>query len=194
MRRDALKSLMESRGLKVADLARGSGIKATTLYSYFSGKSSSLTTKTEQDIADYLGVTIGELYKPEKPSLIPLVGKIGAGAIVYPCEGEDSVMGYVKAPPGLSPDGLIALEVDGYSMPPFKPGHKIFASTTRMTDPRDCINEMCIVQVKHGPRLFKILRKGYERGTFNLDSLDGAPPMENVEIEWAAVVEGASFT
>lgn len=152
-----------------------------------------MTTKTEQKLAEFFGVSISQLYNSDTSATVPLAGKIGAGAIVYPFEGEEGAMGYVEAPPGLPSKGLIAYEIDGYSMPPFKPGHKVFANAERIGDPKDCIGDMCIVQIKNGARMFKILRKGYEPGTFNLDSLDGAPPIENAILEWAARIEGADF-
>lgn len=192
-RRKALRAFMASRGLSAAGWAKSAGIPASTLQSFLQGRSQSLRGENEQLLAAAIGVSVTQMYESDSVNLVPLVGKIGAGAIVIPFDGDEGVMGYVEAPPDTASKGLIAYEIDGFSMPPFKPGHKVFARGDCGAVADECLNDMCIVQIENGPRLFKILRKGYEPGTFNLESLDGEPPIENARLAWVAPVIGATF-
>lgn len=186
---------MARKQLTVAEMARLTGVKATTIYSFLDGKSDSFTGRTEKKIADGLSVTVNDLYAENKNTSVPLAGKIGAGAMVNPFDGETSAMGYVEPPPGMKAEGLEAFEIEGYSMPPFKPGHKVFIDVSHSVSPQSLIGEMCIVQVRNGPRYFKVLRRGYDAGHYNLESLaHGEPTIENVEIDGAAKIVGADFT
>jgi hypothetical protein len=148
---------------------------------------------TEQLLAAAMGVSVSQMYENAGSTLVPVVGRIGAGAIVNPFEGDESAMEYVAAPPTIEARDVVAYEIEGFSMPPFKPGNKVFARRDDAGIPENCLNEMCIVQVRDGPRLFKILRRGYEAGLFNLHSLSGEQPLDDVPVEWAARVVGATF-
>jgi transcriptional regulator with XRE-family HTH domain len=194
-RRKAFRAFMDARGLTPSDISRQTGVAATTIYSFLDGKSDSFTGRTEKKIADGLGITVNDLYQENKNVLVPLAGKIGAGAMVNPFDGETSTMGYVEPPPGMKSDGLEAFEIEGFSMPPFKPGHKVFINVQQIAAPESLIGEMCIAQIKNGPRYFKVLRRGYDAGHFNLESLaHGEPLIENVELDGVAKIIGASFT
>lgn len=192
-RRQALRAFMEARGLSAAGWAKKAGIPASTLQSFLQGRSQSLRGENEQLLAAAIGVSVSQMYDGEEINLVPLVGKIGAGAIVYPFEGDDSAMEYVAAPPTIEAVDVVAYEIEGYSMPPFKPGNKVFARRDDRGIPEDCLQEMCIVLTRDGRQLFKVLRRGYSPGRFNLHSLDGEPPIEDIELEWAARVVGATF-
>lgn len=192
-RRRALKTFMEARGLSAAGWAIKAGIPPSTLQSFLQGRSQSMRGSAEQLLASAVGVSVTQMYENQKTPSVPVVGRIGAGAIIYPITGDEGAMNYVEAPPTIDPKDVVAYEIEGFSMPPFKPGNHIFASKRDAGSPDDMLNEMCIVQVSDGPLLFKILRKGYEAGKFNLHSLNGEPPIEDQAIEWVARVVGATF-
>lgn len=54
----------------------------------------------------------------------------------------------------------------------------------------DCsqyLNKLCVVSIKDGPTMLKILKKGYAPGRFNLLSYN-ASMIEDVELKWCAKV------
>jgi lambda repressor-like predicted transcriptional regulator len=192
-RRAALRVFMEARGLSAAGWAKKAGVPASTLQSFLQGRSESLRGQTEQLLAVALGVTVSQMYDSPEINLVPVVGRIGAGAIVLPFEGDQEAMDYVAAPPTIEAKDVVAYEIEGYSMPPFKPGNRVFARRDDCGIPDDCLQQMCIVKLTDGRQLFKIVRRGYSDGRYNLHSLDGEPPIEDVTLEWAARVVGATF-
>lgn len=193
-RRGAFKAFLEGRGLTAPQIYKLTKVPASTIYSFLDGKTDSFTGRTEKKIADALGVTVSDLYQEGRVNLVPLAGRIGAGAIVHPFDGENSTMGYVEPPHGITPEGVEAYEIEGFSMPPFKPGHRVFIDTSNVNSPETLLGEMCIVQIANGPRYFKVLRRGYADGRFNLESLaHGEPLIEDVILEWATQIIGATF-
>ena len=48
--------------------------------------------------------------------------------------------------------------------------------------PEDLLNAPCLVDTADGQRLFKRLRRGYTPGRYNLESWDGSPIIEDVEV------------
>jgi hypothetical protein len=54
--------------------------------------------------------------------------------------------------------------------------------------PDDCLNRLCIVKLANdGPILVKELHRGYQPNRYLLASWN-APPIEDVDLEWAAAV------
>lgn len=143
-------------------------------------------------LARYLSVDAVDLMADPAP-LVPIVGKVGAGARVFPI--DDHAMGdgleMVPCPRGLNPDTTVAVLVDGDSMPPMESGWVLFYSRQHEAPGFDVIGHLCVVKVANdGPTLVKQVRRGYSPGRFNLISTNGAP-IEDVELEWAARVRSA---
>jgi transcriptional regulator with XRE-family HTH domain len=184
-RRRAFFSTLQDRGLTVAELARRSGIPPSTLYSYRDGKAQSLNGINQEKIASALNMTVDELFReaPQSTREIGVWGKIGARAEVYPLSDYASAPMYeVALPPTLDPgEEYVAFEIEGFSMPPAEPGWVVLFRKIEAR-PEDLINSPVLVDTKDGRRLFKRLRRGYEDGLYNLESWDGSPLMENVEI------------
>lgn len=176
---------MQAESLTPADVARRSGVAVTTLYSYLSGKSQSLRGDTQQQIADAYGVALERLFtsrlglKPE----VGVWGKIGARAEVYPLSDyANDPMYEVALPPTLDPDeDYVAFEIEGFSMPPAEPG---WLAVFRKIEihPDELVNSPCLIDTSDGRRLFKRLRKGYAPGLYNLESWDGSPLIEDVQV------------
>ncbi|APZ51250.1 S24 family peptidase [Salipiger abyssi] len=141
-------------------------------------------------IAEITGFDVpGEI--PSTPT-IAIAGTVGAGAQVpvfdaYPKGGGPQV----ECPPGLSPHGVVAVEIAGDSMEPvFSAGDLLFY--TRHTHdgvPNDVIGHRCVVEDEDGMGWVKQVKPGDEPGLFHLISLNpGANTMWNKGLKWAARV------
>lgn len=184
-RRAAFNAWVAAHGPTVADVARRAGVPQTTLYSYASGKSQSLKGITQEKIASAYRVRVEDLFG-SAPAVHPDIGvwgKIGARAEIYPLTDYISDPMYqVQLPATLDQDEeYVAFEIEGYSMPPAEPGWLVVFRKIEVT-PDDLLNAPCLVDTKDGRRLFKRLRKGYAPGRYNLESWDGSPVIEDVEI------------
>ena len=185
-RRTAFNAWVAEHGPTVADVARRAGVPQTTLYSYASGKSQSLKGITQEKIASAYRVRVEDLFgdsRAPNPD-IGVWGKIGARAEIYPLTDYISDPMYqVQLPATLNPEEeYVAFEIEGYSMPPAEPGWLVVFRKIEVT-PEDLLNAPCLVDTKDGRRLFKRLRKGYAPGRYNLESWDGSPVIEDIEVE-----------
>lgn len=174
---------MERTGRNVAEVARHSGVPQTTLYSFLSGKAASLKATTEARVAASYNVTIDEMFGANLPAAFVAVrGKVGARAEVYPLDEASEPAYQVALPPTLEATGdYVAFEIEGFSMPPARPGWVIIFRN-QSADPFEMIGYPVLVDLEDGRRLFKIMRRGYEPGRWNLESWDGSEPIENVRI------------
>jgi hypothetical protein len=173
---------MEKTGRTVAGVARDSGVPQTTLYSFVSGKASSLKGTTEARVAAAYGLAVDDIFGDTPSSYVGVRGKVGARAEVYPFD-EDTEPSYsVQLPPGVDPRGdYVGFEIEGFSMPPARPGWVILFRNV-VADPEDLIGYPVLVDLEDGRRLFKVLRRGYEPGHWNLESWDGSPLIESVRL------------
>jgi AcrR family transcriptional regulator len=194
-RREAFNAWVAEHGPTIADVARRAGVPQTTLYSYASGKSQSLKGITQEKVAAAYGVRIEDLFggAPAPKAEVGVWGKIGARAEIYPLNDYDLAPMYqvdLPASLGLGED-YVAFEVEGYSMPPAEPGWLVVFRKVEVT-PEDMLNAPCLVDTGDGRRLFKRLRRGYAPGRYNLESWDGSPIIEDVEV--ARVLPLAALT
>ena len=123
-----------------------------------------------------------------KAPMAPVLGYVGAGAQVFPVddfafgEGLDEV----ELPPG-APVGAIAVIARGDSMyPRYFDGEKLFY--VNREPPSELIGQECVVGLKDGRVLVKILRRGSRPRRFDLESWN-APLLEDQDVEWAAPVK-----
>jgi transcriptional regulator with XRE-family HTH domain len=184
-RRAAFNAWVQVHGPTVADVARRAGVPQTTLYSYASGKSQSLKGITQEKIAAAYRVPVETLFGggPTTQPEVGVWGKIGARAEIYPiADYVSDPMYQVQLPATLNPEeDYVAFEIEGYSMPPAEPGWLVVFRKSEVM-PDDLLNAPCLVDTKDGQRLFKRLRKGYAPGRYNLESWDGSPIIEDVEV------------
>jgi phage repressor protein C with HTH and peptisase S24 domain len=118
------------------------------------------------------------------PRKTRLVGKVGAGAQVVPI--GDPTEEEIDLPPGASVRA-VGVRVEGDSMHPrYFPGEKLFY-LREDTPPAELVGKECVVQLKDGRMMVKILRKGSKPRLFNLESWN-APTMRDQAVEWAAAV------
>jgi transcriptional regulator with XRE-family HTH domain len=136
-----------------------------------------------------LSAIIGGEDEPSRT--VPVVGFVGAGDLYYPDPLSGPWVGFdlTEAPPGAS--DVEAVIVRGDSMAPvYRDRDTLFFSRKASGAPAECVGQDCIVQVRNGPTYLKTIEKGSRPGRYSLHSYSAnQPPIENVEIEWAAPIE-----
>lgn len=184
--RAALRDAMARKGIKPTTLSLKVG-NSRTLVKDLMEKSRDVTVGTLQKLASALDVPVQELVAAPP---VPIVGYIGAGGTIVfeEFESGDSV----PRPAGIS--GILeALMVRGESMfPKYKDGDIIYIQRQHDGLLEDYLGEDCAVRLAGGETYLKELRKGSEPERYTLLSLN-APPMENVEVEWATPVVSVLF-
>jgi phage repressor protein C with HTH and peptisase S24 domain len=122
----------------------------------------------------------GKGQMPQKYQLVPVVGHVGAGHLVFPAEGNQ--FGMVEAPP-VERGTLAALIVRGDSMFPLCSDGDVVFYEDNISNPNDLVGKKVVCRILNGPTLVKVLRKGNQPGAWTLESIN-APPIENVTIDW----------
>jgi phage repressor protein C with HTH and peptisase S24 domain len=121
---------------------------------------------------------------PGRPRVTKLLGKVGAGAEVFPL--GDGAEEEIDLAPG-APLQAVAVTVEGDSMyPRYYHGEKLFYVRDG-TPPAELIGKECVIQLKNGGMLVKTLRKGSKPGLYNLESWN-ATVRSDERVEWAAAV------
>lgn len=183
-RRQALGNIMKRHGLTLTKWARDAGIAEGGFRNFMSGRTDSISISSYEALANAVGVSVSTLLGEQ----VPVVGRVGAGQEMFPI--DDHAMGdgidMADAPPGVSPDSVVAVEVAGTSMHPIAAGWLLFYRRDVYGVTDECINKLCVCQIKDGPTYVKEVRHG-TNGKFTLTSWN-APPIENVELAWAARV------
>lgn len=180
-----------ARGMTQQELADAVGMAWQTVGKYERGEAR-LKVDQARRFADALKVSREELDADGVPSLVPVVGYVGAGVEIFPFDdfprGEG--MRTVRCPQGLDPGKTAAVEVRGDSMFPIGDGWIIYFVKEVHGVPYEAVGQLCVVKLAHdGPTQLKVVRPGYSRGKFNLISWNAAP-REDVEVEWASPVRG----
>lgn len=128
----------------------------------------------------------------EPSSTITIAGKVGAGARVPVFDAYEKGDGpQVLCPPGLSPQGVVAVEVEGDSMEPvYSQGDLLFYTRAAHDGvPDEVIGHRCVCEDIEGNGWVKQLRRGDAPGLFHLISLNpGAENQHNIRLKWAARV------
>ena len=173
--------------MTLEQLASRLGTSAGHLHKWETGKVS-VNLKRMGEIADILGIGIIDLV--EDLPRVPIVGKVGAGAVVESI--DDFPLGeaqkYARCPTGLDPQYTVAVEVVGDSMLPIDEGWLLFYTRSYDGVPTECLGKLCVVQLSdNGPRYVKRLKQGQSGAKFNLYSTN-AREIEDVELAWAAPV------
>lgn len=179
--RETLRRIMDRKGVKPTTLSLQVGNNRTLVKDLLEkGRDVQLGTLTK--LAGALDVDLSELLAAPR---VTVAGYIGAGGeIIFEDLGSEET---VIRPPGIS-GPLVALVVRGSSMlPKYKDGDIIYIQRQHDGWLPDYIGEDCAVRLTTGETYIKQLMAGSDAGKFTLLSLN-APPMLDVEIEWATPV------
>lgn len=181
--RDRLRKRIDALGTNQRRVAMQAGLGQTAVRDILKMDLQDVKASTLIKIADVLETTVEELTGTDP---VFLIGKIGAGGTILYNE-EDAEPETVPRPP-LGKGRLIALQVQGDSMlPKYDPGDIIYIRRDHEGVLPAYIGWHCAVRTVEGGTYLKILEPGSEPGKYTLLS-HNAPPMRDVELEWAAPV------
>lgn len=199
--RKAIKIFMAARDLSVNGWCKDAGLSEGTLRNFLKGVSGEIGTANLELLANAAGVMVGDILNASSPPQVPVLGKAGAGDEVIPlddlplCDGfsehdkQDMNCEFVDAPPGTYEPHMIALRVVGDSMEPYvEDGELVFYSKCRRSGFNDLIGRKVVAKLKDGRCYIKTLQRGYDYGKYNLHSVNSSKLIENVELEWVALI------
>jgi len=184
---DRLKKLRIERGYKsAAEAARAMGIPAPTYSAHENGTTPPPRRMVEK-YADFYRSTTDYILRgraKSKSNVVRVSGRVGAGAQVHPV--EDSVIDHIEVPFDLGADAE-AVEVMGDSMwPAIQDGEVLIYERVRH-DPTPLVGRKVVAKLSDGRMFVKLLGGKNKDGLWTLLSFNG-PPMEDVDLEWAAEI------
>lgn len=185
---------MKASGLSMRKLADKAGVSYEQLKKVSQGRTQSTNAEDALKLASAVGVSLESFMLGEfdgSPT-IAIAGKVGAGAQVPVFDAYEKGDGpQVECPPGLSPHGVVAVEVEGDSMEPVYSAGDLLFYTRNGHDsvPDDVIGHKCVCEDVEGMGWVKQVKAGDEPGLFHLISLNPTGSnMHNVRLNWAARV------
>lgn len=180
--RERLKKRIAEMNTNQRRVALNAGLGQTAVRDILKMDLQDVKASTLIKIADVLETTVDELTGTDP---VFLAGKIGAGGSILFEEYDEPQE--VPRPP-LARGRLLALQVEGDSMfPRYDAGDVIYVRRDHNGILPEYIGYHCAVHTSDGGTFLKILEEGTEPGKYTLLS-HNAPPMRNVEVEWASPV------
>jgi len=185
-----LREIRKARGLSLEQLAELTGKSISSLQRWETGVYR-LRVDDTRVLARALDCEPEEISALVAPVTVAVVGRVGAGARVFPIDDFAPGQGLyrVRCPSGMDPASTVAVEVVGSSMyPEIDEGWLLFYTRDHEHAVDEILGRRCVVKVaEDGPTLVKRVVRGPTAGRFNLLSAN-APPMEDVALDWAAPV------
>ncbi|OIQ38105.1 MAG: phage repressor protein [Roseobacter sp. MedPE-SWde] len=196
--RDAFLAAIKNSSKSMRQVSLDAGVSYEQLKNLAQGKSKSTNVDDAVRIAASFGISLedfleGRMFPSSEAPTIAIAGKVGAGAQVPVFDAYEKGDGpQVECPPGLSPHGIVAVEVEGDSMEPIYSDGDLLFYTRNGHDavPSDDIGHRCVCEDEDGMGWVKQIKPGDEPGLFHLISLNpGANNIWNVRLKWAARVQ-----
>lgn len=175
--------IRERRGLTIEQLADKVGISVSYLWR-LAHSERNLSHKTLVKIAAALEVHPKEIL--DQQPMVPIVGYVGAGAVMHYYALADSPDEFVPMPEGGN-ENTVAVEVRGSSLGSIFDTWLVYYDRVHETPTSDMLGKLCVVGLPDDRVLVKRIRRGSAPGLFNLESnTEGL--IEDAEIVWAARV------
>ncbi|MCA2013491.1 S24 family peptidase [Cereibacter sphaeroides] len=194
--KDALEFAVETTRRSLRSIALDAGVSYEQLKGLMQGKSRSTNFDDGVKVAAVFGVSVEDFLAGNLTHTGPAIavaGRVGAGAQVDLVDAYEKGDGLyrVAVPVGVSPRGIVAVEVEGESMAPiYQPGEILFYSRDTVGVPTEAIGRICVCEDDTCKAWVKVVRVGREEGTFSLISLNPeAENMHGVRLKWAAPVK-----
>lgn len=172
---------------EIADML---GISVSLYNGLESGKRRMNETYLE-GLANVFRVQPSALIVEPRPT-IALAGKVGAGAKIPLVDAYTKGDGpQVECPEGISPHGIVAVEVSGDSMEPiYSDGDVLFYTRhTHENVPSEAVGRRSVCEDADGNVWVKQVKRGDQPDRFHLISLNpGAQTMWNVALVWASPI------
>lgn len=175
--------LREKKGLSQEDLGELSGTSGQQIGRLEKG-ARKLTTEWMERLAPHLDVRPRDLIGNHH---VPLVGYVGAGAIMHYYAFADSPDEFVPMPENAN-ENTVAVEVRGSSLGSIFDTWLVYYDQVQLAPTSDMVGKLCVVGLADDRVLVKRLRRGSAPGRYNLESnTEGL--IEDAEIVWAAKVK-----
>jgi repressor LexA len=197
---DILREIMAATGWKQARLAQAVHTYQGNISKWLSGIHSPNKDQWDQVLSLIRkDPRLEHLRFETSPTAVPLMGRVGAGAIIEPDFDQIPPEGLSEVSlPFPVPDGMIAFEVDGDSMyPRYDPGDIIVVRREQNRPPESFIGQFAAVRTADGRRYLKRIYAGTKKDSYRLESFN-APPIHDVTLVWigeihATVPQGHAF-
>ncbi|MGE0725889.1 MAG: helix-turn-helix transcriptional regulator [Alphaproteobacteria bacterium] len=179
-----------SRGKSKSGLSRALLLHPTRVSEMITGKRSIDSTEL-RPLADYLEWPVEHVLGlvdrggPSVRPTVPIVGYVGAGALVVPFD-DVTKLDRAEAPPTVAPT-TVAVIVRGDSMYPVCRDGDLIYYDQQPEPPDRHLKRECVVRLADGRILVRVLGRGSIEGRYTLLSYNGTPE-EDVEIDWAVPV------
>lgn len=190
--RRSMQAVIDAKDLTVTPWAESAGLTEGAVRNFLSGKNTSMTTVNAQKLASQAGVTIQRLLSGDDQNIRAIAGCIKNGAKIY------------RQPRNPTEKELEMLMGAEYSA-----DAEIFSITTEQPSPDDgtlvvfenkitsdfdrYLKRKVLVKIRGGEEIVKILHRGNEPHKYTLQSYgitgDQSPLIENVKLEWCALVK-----
>lgn len=136
-------------------------------------------------LAPILGVKPTDIIAENKQLMVPILGYVGAGEVVFSTE-DDQTLEEVEFPLIHQHPNIVGVKVRGDSMlPVYRNGDVIFYDEKKFADFETFIGKDCIVRLLDGRTYLKELQRN--NNSYLLLSYN-APPLLNIKIDWIARV------
>lgn len=191
MSAERLRHARKSAGFSASEFARRIGKPYPTYIAHENG-SRNFKIEDARRYAQLLKVSAAWLLTGEgeanSTSYVPIVGYVGAGAMVYPIDDNSLGTGIGEAPaPPQASSKEVALIVRGDSMyPAYRDGDLIYYEH-HAASLDEIYGQECVVRLTDGSVMVKTVTRSALPDRITLTSYN-APPREDVEAEWVAPV------
>lgn len=122
------------------------------------------------------------------PDTVPVVGYAGAGSEMHFYDAAQMPWGEAPMPPGGN-ESTVAVEIRGTSLGTHLEGWFAYYDNVQSPPDERALRNMCVVGLDDGRVLIKKLLPGSKKGLYNLLAPDSSL-IEDVRVEWAAIVKG----
>ncbi|MBB5515788.1 hypothetical protein FHS89_001808 [Rubricella aquisinus] len=199
-----LKMIMETEGRKMKPTSLAAGMGESGIRDLIRNNSAPKVSNA-YSIAQAIGRSVDEIirigmnghyHRNDEPlPSIAVAGKVGAGAEVELCDAYPKGGGLyrIACPPQISPNGVVAVEIEGNSMEPaYEDGDILFYSRDTLGVPTEAIGKRCVTEDANGMVWVKLIRRrsGQPDGLFDLISFHAdTPPIYDMALKWAAPIK-----
>lgn len=178
-----ISEIREQKGLTIEQLAEKVGMSVSYLWR-LAHSERNLSHKNLNRIAAALDVSPKEIL--EHQPMVPIVGYVGAGAVMHYYAFADSPDDFVPMPEGGN-ENTVAVEVRGSSLGSIFDTWLVYYDRVHEAPTSDMLGKLCVVGLPDDRVLVKRIRKGSAPGLYHLESnTEGL--IEDAEIVWAAKV------
>lgn len=183
---EILREISEATGWKQARLASVLHVTQGTISKWISADQIPNKKQWDRVLSLILkDVRLAHLRIAASTGTVPVMGKIGAGAIIEPDFDQAAPEGlYDVTLPFPIPEDMIGLAVDGDSMlPKYDPGDVVVVRREQIRDTISFLGQLVAVRTEDGRRYLKKIFAGSSPGLFRLESFNAAAILD-VSISW----------